>query len=85
MFWSLIRFYSGFLLPEWMSNRQPDSQHFFRRKFTSQYRARLRRVYWLWLASSCLMLVLPVPAIVIPLALFTTFISFSLLDESGGS
>ncbi len=78
---ALLRFYLYLLLPEWMSNQYPDSRHFFRRKFTSAYRARLRCVRRLWLGSGLLMLALPIPPVVITLGLFTTFISFSLLDE----
>lgn len=78
---ALLRFYLHLLLPEWMDNQHPDSRHFFRRKFTPAYRARLRCVRRLWLGSGLLMLALPIPPVVISLGLFTTFISFSLLDE----
>ena len=82
MGFELFRFYLFLLLPEWMGSRQPDSRHFFRRKFTSAYRARLRWVRRLWIASGLLMLILPIPPVVITLGLFTTFLSFSLLDET---
>ncbi|MDO6564917.1 hypothetical protein Q4488_16165 [Amphritea sp. 1_MG-2023] len=82
MGFSLICFYLQLLLPDWMSNRYPDGDHFYRRRFTAAYKARLRWAYRLWLGSALLMLTLPSPPIIIGLGLFTTFISFSLLDES---
>lgn len=81
MGFSLIRFYLQLLLPEWMSNRHPDSRHFYRRKFTDAYKERLCWAYRIWLGSVLLMLAIPSPPVIIGLGLFTTFLSFSLLDE----
>lgn len=81
MGFELLRFYLYLLLPDWMRDQHPDSRHFFRRKFTSAYRARLCRVRRIWIGSGLLMLALPSPPVIITLGLFTTFISFSLLDE----
>lgn len=78
---ALIRFYLQLLLPEWMRDNRPDSRHFFRRKFTEAYKARLRWAYRIWLGSALLMLAIPSPPVIIGLGLFTTFLSFSLLDE----
>ncbi|WP_428036381.1 hypothetical protein [Amphritea sp.] len=82
MGFELIRFYLQLLLPEWMHSTHPDGNHFFRRKFTAAYKARLRWVYRIWLGSALLMLAIPAPPVIIGLGLFTTFISFSLLDET---
>ncbi|MBN0986124.1 hypothetical protein [Amphritea pacifica] len=82
MGFELIWFYLRLMLPEWMHVTHPDSSHFFRRKFTSAYKARLRWVYRIWIGSGLLMLAIPAPPVVIGLGLFTTFISFSLLDEA---
>ncbi|WP_296060718.1 hypothetical protein [uncultured Amphritea sp.] len=82
MGFELIRFYLRLMLPEWMQVTYPDGSHFFRRKFTAAYKARLRWVYRIWIGSGLLMLAIPAPPVVIGLGLFTTFISFSLLDET---
>ncbi|MEH6577053.1 MAG: hypothetical protein V7731_08230 [Amphritea sp.] len=82
MGYHLFRFMLSLLLPEWMQNRQPDMHHFYRRKFTTQYLAKKKRVVWLWVAAGCLMLLIPLPAFIIGTSLLMTFISFSLLDET---
>ncbi|RTE66513.1 hypothetical protein EH243_07920 [Amphritea opalescens] len=81
MGFSLIWFYLQLLLPEWMRNIHPDSDHFYRRKLTPAYKDRLRYAYRIWLGSVLLMIALPSPPVIIGLGLFTTFLSFSLLDE----
>ncbi len=82
MGYQLFKFMLSLLLPEWMRNRQPDQYHFYRRKFTARYRAKKRRLAWLWLAAGMLMLLVPMPSFVISTSLLMTFISFSLLDET---
>lgn len=82
MGFELLRFMLTLVLPDWMQNRQPDEAHFYRRKFTRAYRAKKQRVAVLWCGSGLLMLLIPVPAFVITTSLLTTFISFSLLDET---
>ncbi|GGK61412.1 hypothetical protein [Amphritea balenae] len=83
MGFELLKFLVRLILPDWMQNREPDRAHFYRRKFTGAYRARKQLVTLLWCGSGLLMLLIPVPAFIITTALFTTFISFSLLDEAG--
>lgn len=65
----------------WMRNRQPDPDHFYRRGFTSDYRARRRRLKELWIGSGLLALVLPEPAFWLILLILSCFISFAFLDE----
>ncbi|ARU56213.1 hypothetical protein OLMES_2140 [Oleiphilus messinensis] len=60
----------------------PDPLHADRRRATLSYKRQKSLVKSLWILSSICMLLNPVPHIVIPIALFTSFISFCLLDEA---
>lgn len=80
----LIRFYLQLLLPQWMQNHEPDTRHFHRRRLTPLYRRKRRKVAALWAAAGVVMLLIPVPSFIISTSLLTTFISFSLLDETEG-
>ena len=82
MYRYLIAFLMTLVLPNWMQDKRPDAQHFYRRKFTSQYRAKRKQVKSLWIGSGLLALLFPLPAAWVTLFLFTTFLSFSLMDES---
>jgi len=68
--------------PAWLKSEEPDELHFHRRRFTESYRLKQRKVRTLWLISSTVMLIFPLPAIIASLSLFTVFLSFSLLDET---
>jgi len=82
MGFALFRFLLSLWLPDWMQNRQPEKEHFYRRKFTASYRAKKQRVAYLWIGSGLLMLLIPLPSFIITTSLLATFISFSLLDET---
>ncbi|MCV6610087.1 MAG: hypothetical protein OIF55_04870 [Amphritea sp.] len=84
MGFELIRFYLQLLLPQWMQNREPDKRHFHRRRLTPVYRRKRRKVAALWTAAGLLMLLIQAPSFIISASLLTTFISFSLLDETEG-
>ncbi|MAY41648.1 MAG: hypothetical protein CMI05_04940 [Oceanospirillaceae bacterium] len=82
MFRYLLAFYSWFLAPQWMQNRTPDYDHFYRRFFTAKHKAKRSIAKLIWIAALLLLLFFPYPPLIVSLLLFTTFISFSLLDES---
>lgn len=52
------------------------------RRGSRRYRAKRHLVRDLWLATSLLMLALPHPAAICVAALFATFVSFMILDET---
>ena len=60
----------------------PNRHHPFERLRTSRYRAKKRVVRGLWIACGILMLAYPISHFIITLALFTTFLSFTILDET---
>ncbi len=68
--------------PELYERRQPDENHPYRRLFTPRYLARKKIVRGIWIATGSMMLIFPQLPFVITLGLFTTFLSFSILDES---
>jgi hypothetical protein len=70
------------LLPEWVRNRSPDAGHPHRRRFTVRYRRKKGIVKNVWIASGLLMALQSIPAVVIAIALGTTFLSFAILDET---
>ena len=63
-------------------DRTPDPNHHYRRAYTERYRAKKRVVYYFWVTSLLCMLVVPTVGFVTTAGLFTTFISFSYLDET---
>ena len=83
MFIYLVEFSLSLLLPQWMHDQQPDEQHFYRRMFTKKHQKKRSAVKLLWIAMCCIWLVFPYPFLVISSGLFTTFLAFSLMDESG--
>ncbi|WP_286238016.1 hypothetical protein [Neptuniibacter halophilus] len=82
MFRHLLAFLLMLLAPGWMRDRTPDEKHFYRRFFTRRHRAKRSKAKLLWIAALCLMLFFPYPPLMVALLLFTTFITFSLMDES---
>lgn len=62
-------------------DRTPDARHPFRRAYTREYQARKKVVYYFWIASLLCMLMLPTIGFVTSAGMFTTFLSFSYLDE----
>lgn len=72
----------SFILPHWTGDRSPDGDHPHRRRFTSRYRRKRGIVKNVWIASGLVMAVQASPAIIMALALGTTFLSFVILDET---
>ena len=70
------------VLPHWLSDRSPEQGHPHRRRFTDLYRRKRGIVKNLWLGSGLLMLLVATPALVLAMALGTTFLSFVILDET---
>ncbi len=70
------------LLPSWLGALSPQRRHQLLRPQTQKYRRKRRIVKNVWLISGATMLINPVLYIILPLALFTTFLSFSILDET---
>jgi hypothetical protein len=69
------------LLPLWLIHSAPDHKHFSHRRLTVHYRRRIKLVKAVWLGVAAILLVLPSPAFAVPLCLFSSFLSFSILDE----
>ncbi len=70
------------LLPSWFGALMPQRRHKLVTPQTRAYRLKKKIVKNVWLISGATMLMNPVLYIVLPLALFTTFLSFSILDET---
>lgn len=70
------------VLPQWTEDRSPDRHHPHRRRFTKGYRRKRGIVKNVWIASGLVMAIQASPAIIVALALGTTFLSFVILDET---
>ena len=86
MLGAFIRFYLT-LLRDNLSRQpappvKPDPNHYHRRRFTAKYRRKQGIVKSLWISSGVVMLCFPVAPFVMGLGLFTTFLSFVILDET---
>lgn len=70
------------MFPPGLRNGPPDPRHFHRRRLTRRYRAKQRIVKNVWIVAGCIMLCLPSLALILAGALFTTILSFLILDET---
>ena len=70
------------VLPEWTRDESPDHRHPHKRRFTPGYRRKKGIVKNLWIGSGLLMIILATPALMLALAMGTTFLSFVILDET---
>jgi hypothetical protein len=77
----MLRFLE-WLLPDWVLNSSGDPNHCHGRRFTRAYRKKQEMVKSLWICSGLTMLIVPVMPYVASAALFTTFLSFVILDET---
>ncbi len=59
-----------------------DATHPRRRRHSARYRAKKKVVRGIWIATSILMLAYPLVPFIVTLGLFTTFLSFTILDET---
>lgn len=70
------------VLPEWIRDESPDGQHPHKRRFTTLYMRKKGFVKSVWIGSGLLMILVATPALVLALAMGTTFLSFAILDET---
>ena len=68
--------------PIWLDHHHPQHDHFHRRRFTRKYQQKQRIVRSLWFSVLLVMLAFPILWFVIAAAMFTTFVSFTILDET---
>ncbi|MGI1670556.1 MAG: hypothetical protein K6L74_09565 [Neptuniibacter sp.] len=83
MFRHILAFAFLLFTPVWMQDHTPDEKHFYRRFFTKKHRAKRSKAKQLWIGMLLLMLLFPSPPLIVSMLLFTTFLTFSLMDESG--
>lgn len=69
-------------LPSWTWDRSPDHDHPHKRRYTRLYRRKRGIVRNLWIASGLVMIALATPAMILAIAMGTTFLSFVILDET---
>lgn len=77
-----LRFLILLLSPDWMQDRTPDEKHFFRRRFTLKHYQKRKKVRYIWLSAVSIWLINPTLPMMIFVGLLSTFLSFSLLDET---
>ena len=70
------------VLPHWLNDQCPDREHPHRRRFTAAYRRKRCMVKNVWIASGLVMALQGSLALIVALALGTTFLSFVILDET---
>ncbi|MBL4795675.1 MAG: hypothetical protein JKY24_09310 [Pseudomonadales bacterium] len=67
--------------PQWMHDKTPDTNHFYRRTFTARYQTKKKALYYLWVALLLTMIINPFVAYAVGSGMFMTFFSFFVLDE----
>ncbi|MYM62233.1 hypothetical protein [Pseudomaricurvus sp. HS19] len=68
--------------PVYLLATDPDKYHFHRRRFTKKYRQKQRVVRSLWFSMMLTVLAFPSLHFATIVTLFTTFLSFCILDET---
>lgn len=71
------------VMPHWLVDQCPEHEHPHRRRFTAVYRRKQGIVKNVWIASGLVMALQGSLALIMVLALGTTFLSFVILDETG--
>jgi len=79
---SLFDKVTSILLPPSIVKGSPDVNHFYRRRRTQAYLAKRSLVKGFWLLAGLAMLIQPIPAVILAITIFTTFLSFMYLDET---
>jgi len=87
MLLALLAFYYDVLMQSFVSQyfREDivvDEYHPYYRRYTEKYRKQRGVVKVFWIVAGALMAAFPVLHAVVAITLFTTFVSFSFLDES---
>jgi hypothetical protein len=70
------------IMPRWVEDRAPQHDHPHWRRFTAKYRRKRSIVKNVWIVSGLVMALEASPAIIVAMALGTTFLSFVILDET---
>ena len=74
------------IMPSWYQkdffDPSSESKHAHFRRFSGRYKAKRRLVKTLWTGTGFLMLIFPTPPILVGGVLFSTCLSFAILDES---
>ncbi len=78
----LFEKFTSMLLPRNVVKGSADVSHFYRRRRTRAYLAKRNLVKGFWLLAGLVMLIQPIPAVVLAITMFTTFLSFMYLDET---
>lgn len=79
--WSVMAIIIHWLTPDIRKDRSPDANHSYRRTFTPKYIKKKKYLYYVWCTVLVSMLIIPSLAYMLVSALFTTFLSFMILDE----
>lgn len=86
MFWMLLRFYCTLLVrtfaPREGEIALPNEEDVHLRRYSRRYRVKRGWVKNLWIGSSVLMLCFPLLPFILAVSLFTSFLSFAILDET---
>lgn len=86
MFWMLIRFYCTILVRSFLPQEseivlaKEDDDHL--RRYSRRYKVKRGWVKNLWIGTSLLMLCFPLLPFILAIGLFTSFLSFAILDET---
>ena len=86
MLWMLLRFYCTLLVRSFMPPEGeivlPIEEDGHLRRYSRRYRVKKGWVKNLWIGSSLLMICFPLLPFVLAVGLFTSFLSFAILDET---
>jgi len=86
MFWICLRFYCTLVvrafLPRESEIALPDEEDDHLRRYSRRYQVKKGWVKNLWIGASLLMICFPLLPVVLALGLFTSFLSFAILDET---
>ncbi len=69
-------------LVNWCWHLIPRSNPYHQRRLTHRYCQKKQKVKRLWIGAGVIILLNPTPPVAIVVALFTTFLAFSILDET---
>ena len=82
----VLKFYKSlvwcYLAPDYAHADTPDAPECHRRRFSIKYRRKKRIVKNLWLIALTTGVISQSPALIFAIALFMTFLSFVILDET---
>ncbi|MBY6189360.1 hypothetical protein [Microbulbifer agarilyticus] len=86
MLWMLLRFYCTLLVRSFFPRESeialPDESDSHLRRYSRSYQIKRNWVKNIWIGASLLMICFPLLPFVLGLGLFTSFLSFAILDET---